>query len=293
MNAGSSRVAVVPHMLKEQPWAVRFRDDLLASLAAHPEIELVISDPAGDPVVQLRILEEHLKSRVRALVVAPLDHELIKPILLSYRREKIPVVVFDNDPGDPSLYRALIIADNRHFGRKMGEFFAEVTGGEASLVEISGMPHTSGAILRSEGFRDAISPYPGLRIIDSICGSWLFFRAREEFGRVLERHPRIDGVFAQNDEMARGAWEAAHAAGRDEEMLITGIDALRGEHGLQLVHQGKLAATLINPPPGRATADALLAVLRNEPLMQRTILQTSMFRSTERIKAWQERRART
>lgn len=292
MNAGASKVAVVPHMLKDQPWGVRFRDDLTAALVTHPEITLELADPAGDPVVQLHLLERYLQAGVRALVVAPLDNDILIPVLRGYQAAKIPVIVLDSDPGEPALYRSLIIADNRQFGRKMGEFFAEVTDGVADLVELRGMPTTTGARDRSEGFRQAIAPYPGIRIVESMVGSWLYARARDEFARALTRHPRLDGVFAQNDEMARGAWDAAHAAGRDQELLITGIDALRGEHGLQLVLQGKLAATLINPPPGRAAADALLAVLRNEPCMQRTVLQTSMFRSKERIKAWQERRAK-
>jgi ABC-type sugar transport system substrate-binding protein len=291
MNAGASKVAVVPHMLKDQPWGVRFRDDLMAALAVHPEVTLELADPAGDPVVQLHLVERYLQAGVRALIVAPLDNDILKPVLRGYQLAKIPVIVLDSDPGEPSLYRSLIIADNRQFGRKIGEFFAEVTDGVAELVEIRGMPTTSGARDRSAGFREAIAPYPGIRIVESVVGSWLYARAREEFGKALGRHTHLDGVFAQNDEMARGAWDAAHAAGRDAELLITGIDALRGEHGLQLVLQGKLAATLINPPPGRAAADALLAVLRNEPCMQRTVLQTSMFRSKERIKAWQEARA--
>lgn len=293
MNAGASRVAVVPHMLKDQPWGARFREDLEGALATHPEITLELADPAGDPVVQLRMVEAYLQAGVRALIVAPLDNDILKPVLREYLAAKIPVIMLDSDPGDPTLYRTLIIADNRQFGRKIGEFFCEVTGGTAQLVEIRGMPSTSGAQDRSEGFREAIAHRPGIRLLESVVGSWLYTRARDEFGRVLLRHPRIDGVFAQNDEMARGAWDAAHAAGREEEMLITGIDALRGERGLQLVLQGKLAATLINPPSGRAAADALLAVLRGEPCMQRTVLQTSMFRSKDRIKAWQEaRRAR-
>ena len=293
MNAGASRVAVVPHMLKDQPWGARFREDLEGALATHPR------SPLSSPIRRaIRWCSSgwsraYLQAGVRALIVAPLDNDILKPVLREYLLAKIPVIMLDSDPGDPTLYRTLIIADNRQFGRKIGEFFCEVTGGTAQLVEIRGMPSTSGARDRSEGFREAIAHRPGIRLLESVVGSWLYTRARDEFGRVLLRHPRIDGVFAQNDEMARGAWDAAHAAGREEEMLITGIDALRGERGLQLVLQGKLAATLINPPPGRAAADALLAVLRGEPCMQRTVLQTSMFRSKDRIKAWQEaRRAR-
>jgi ABC-type sugar transport system substrate-binding protein len=287
MKAGTRKVAVVPHMLRDQPWGVRFREDLESSLADHPELSLEIADPEADPLVQVRLLEGFLAQRVAALIVAPLDAGLLVEPLRAYRAARIPVIALDNDPGDPSLYEALILADNRHFGRKMGEFFVEVTGGSADLVEIRGIPSTSGALDRSAGFREAISGSPGVRIVESIVGSWLYSRAREAFAEALAQLPRIDGVFAQNDEMARGAWDAAAAAGRTEEMIITGIDALRGEHGLQLVIQGKLAATLINPPPGRAAALALLSVLRGEPVMKRTLLQTSMFRSNERIRAWQ------
>jgi len=292
MSAGTRKVAVVPHMLRDQPFAARFREDLVAALADHPEVELEIADPEADPVVQVRLLESFLQQRVSALIVDPLDAALLREPLQAYRDAGIPVIVMDSDPGDPSLYRSLILADNRHFGRKMGEFFAEVTGGRANLVEIRGMPTTSAAQDRSTGFREAIAGHPGVRVVESLVGNWLYARARQAFGEALARLPQLDGVFAQNDEMARGAWDAAAAAGRAEELLITGVDALRGEHGLQLVIQGKLAATLINPPPGRATAQALLAILNGEPVMKRTLLQTSMFRSNERIRAWQAARRR-
>jgi len=292
MSAGTRKVAVVPHMLRDQPFAARFREDLVAALADHPEVELEIADPEADPVVQVRLLESFLAQGVSALVVDPLDPALLRNALAAYRDAGVPVIALDNDPGDPSLYRSLILADNRQFGRKMGEFFAEVSGGQADLVEIRGMPTTSGAQDRSAGFREAIANHPGIRVVESLVGNWLYSRAREAFAQALARLPRLDGVFAQNDEMARGAWDAAAEVGRAEELLITGIDALRGEHGLQLVIQGKLGATLINPPPGRAAALALLAVLDGEPVMKRTLLQTSMFRSNERIRAWQAARHR-
>jgi ABC-type sugar transport system substrate-binding protein len=292
MSVATRKVAVVPHMLRDQPFGVRFREDLVAALVDHPEVELVVGDPEADPVVQVRLLQSFLAQRVSALIVAPLDPELVQAPLRAYREAGVPVIALDSDPGDPSLYRSLIMADNRQFGRKMGEFFAEVTGGSADLVEIRGMPTTSGARDRSAGFREAIAPYPGIRVVESLVGNWLYARSREAFAAALARLAHLDGVFAQNDEMARGAWDAASAVGRAEGLLITGIDALRGEHGLQLVIQGKLAATLINPPPGRAAAQALLAILGGEPVLKRTILQTSMFRSNERIRAWQVARRR-
>jgi len=292
MIEGAHRVAVVMHRLKDQPWGVRVKEELEAALADHPEISCAFLDPEGDAALQARMVEEQLLARVDALVVLPLDRGRIRAALRAHQGAEIPVIAMDADIDDPSLYRTLILADNRLFGRKMGEFFVEVTGGAADLVEIRGVPTTTGAQHRSEGFREATAG-SRVEIVHSVVGNWVYAQAREEFSRLLPRLPRLDGVFAQNDEMARAAWDAAEEAGRAHELLITGIDALKGEHGLQLVMQGKLAATLLNPNPGRPAAAALLTILAGEPCLPRIVLQTSMFRSHERIRAWQEaRRAR-
>jgi ribose transport system substrate-binding protein len=107
---------------------------------------------------------------------------------------------------------------------------------------------------------------------------------------VLGSRPRLDGVFAHNDEMACGAWDAAVDAGREDELLITGIDGMRGDRGLQMLIQGRLAATMMNPSPGPATAEALLAILRHESYMKHTVRRTALLRSNERIRSWQARR---
>lgn len=99
-------------------------------------------------------------------------------------------------------------------------------------------------------------------------------------------------MFAQNDEMARGAWDAAAAAGREHEMLITGIDAIRGENGIRMVMQGCLAATFINPSPGPAAVDALLVTLSGGRCLEKRLLRTSPLRSPGRIRAWQAARKR-
>jgi len=292
MIQGTRKVVVVMHRLKDQPWGARLKEELETSLADHPEISCEFFDPEGNPILQAQRVEEALQAAVDALVVLPLDAHRIRAALRAHPTSDVPIIALDADLDDPSLYRTLILADNRQFGRKMGEFFLDVTGGSAELVEIRGVPTTTGAQHRSAGFREATAGSK-VRIVESLVGNWVYGQAREEFARLLPRLPRLDGVFAQNDEMARAAWDAAQEAGRSDELLITGIDALKGEHGLQLVMQGKLAATLLNPIPGRAAASALLAILSGEPCLPRIVLQTSMFRSHERIRAWQEaRRAR-
>jgi ribose transport system substrate-binding protein len=280
---------VVLHRLKDQPWGLRMREELEAALRDRPELALEFADPEGDPARQAQMIEGFLGSGVAALVISPLERGPVQAVLRRHDRERIPVVLLDTDLDDPTLYRTLIVSDNRVFGRKMGEFFLEAAGGAADLLELRGAPGADASVERAEGLRQAIAG-TRVRIVESVTANWMCADARAAVTKLLPRFPRLDGIVAQNDEMARGAWEAADAAGRAQELLITGVGGLKGPYGLQLVMQGKLAATLLKPVPGEAVADALLAILAGEPVLPKQVLQTSVFRSHEAIRAWREAR---
>ena len=279
-------------MLENQPFGVRFKEEFEAELATSSvDLDVEFVDSHGNPAEQIRHLEAILGKRPDVLVLMVLDPETVKPVVRKYREAGIPVIVVDSDLGEPELYRGLLLADNRAFGRRLGEFFADASEGRAEIVEIRGVPTSSPAKLRSQGFREAIAGHPGMRVVETLTADWLYTCAREVMSAWLPRHPEVDCVFAQNDEMARGARDAACELDREEELLITGVDAIKG-HGLSMVLQGKLAASLMNPSPGRPAAAQLLAMLAGEPTLERTMLQTSLIRSNERVRTWQANRAR-
>lgn len=291
MSSQIPRVAVVLHLIENQPFGLMFKEDFEASfLAAGRAARIEFADSHGSPAEQVKHLERLLGGRVDALVVAAIDPAAVKPILRRYRDAGIPVVAVDNDLDAPDLYRTIILADNRLFGRKLGEFYVEVSGERATIAEIRGIATSAGAALRAQGFREALAGHPRMRIVDTLPGDWMYDKARDALARWLPAHPEVDGIFAHNDEMARGAFDAARAAGRERTLLITGVDAIKGE-GLSMVAQGKLAATILKPSAGRPAASQVMAILDGEPILDRLVLQTSLLRSNERIREWQGQRS--
>lgn len=286
------RVAAVLHMIADQPFGLQFKEELEAAVAESGRgLDLEFFDSHGDPAEQVEHLEAVLGSRPAALVLMAIEPESVKPVLRRYRQAGVPVIVVDNDLQEPELYRSLLLPDNALFGRKLGEFFVEVAGGRAEIVELCGFRASLPAVLRSKGFREALAGHPGMHVVETLPCDWQYARARQELARWLPAHPEVDCVFAQNDEMARGAWEVARGLGREEGLLITGVDAIKGQ-GLSMVTHGQLAATLINPSAGRPAAEQLLAVLAGEPTLPRVLLRTSLLRSNERVRAWQAARGR-
>jgi ribose transport system substrate-binding protein len=92
----------------------------------------------------------------------------------------------------------------------------------------------------------------------------------------LATNSDIDVVYAHNDPGAHGAWLAARAVGREEEMLFVGIDALPHE-GQQYVVQGILDATFLYPTGGAEAIDVALEILNGNEVPKHIVLGTRLF----------------
>ena len=62
----------------------------------------------------------------------------------------------------------------------------------------------------------------------------------------IQANPEIDGLYAANDEMLLGALEAMEAAGRTDEIVKIGCDAI--DDTLDAMKAGKVDATIAEPP---------------------------------------------
>jgi len=105
---------------------------------------------------------------------------------------------------------------------------------------------------------------------------WLEPNARKEMESALARFPKIDLVYAHNDPAAHGAYLAAAAAGREDEMIFIGVDALPQE-GRAYVQQGILDVTFEYPTGGVEAIETARALLRGEDVPKRITLNSRFF----------------
>ena len=86
-------------------------------------------------------------------------------------------------------------------------------------------------------------------VIFAADAGWSEPDARAEMESALAVHDQIDVVFGANDPSAHGAYIAARAVDREEEMVFIGIDGLPYE-GLVYVADGVFAMTIIDATGG-------------------------------------------
>ena len=131
---------------------------------------------------------------------------------------------------------------------------------------------------RHDGFWEGVDRRrnPGIEAVFTADTAWLEPNARREMESALAAHPHIDLVFAHNDPGAHGAYLAAKAAGRDEEMKFLGIDALPHE-GVRYVREGWLDVTFLYSTCAKEAIETALSIRDKRPVPKEIVVGTRRF----------------
>jgi ribose transport system substrate-binding protein len=260
-----------------EPWRVQMDADVRAAAAAHPEMRVIFKDAQNNSLTQRAQVEELVEQGVDVLLISPKEAApLTGPVAAAYQ-QGIPVIVLDREVQGEE-YTTFIGADNVRIGREAGRWIREALGGTGRIVELKGLMTSTPGQDRNRGFLEglALESHPGLEVVFSGEMEWLEPNARREMESALATNAAIDVVYAHNDPGAHGAWLAARAAGRQDDMMFVGIDALPHE-GQQYVAQGILDATFLYPTGGAEAVETALRILRGQEVPKRMVLGTRIF----------------
>lgn len=212
-----------------------------ARLAASLGCTLVGMAPAtpDDPDEQAALLEQAVASRPDAILIAPVHTTALDPALQRVVDAGIPLIYFV--ASSPAVAAdCFVTADNRTLAAAVADRLFGHLGGTGEVAILEGLPQSSTAAPRTDGFRDAAAGFSGIRIVGSAVGDYQQDGGRRAMAWLLERHARIDGVVAANDAMALGAIEALRAAGHTA--AVVGINAM--PDAIRAVRQGAMLATV-------------------------------------------------
>lgn len=262
-----------------EPWRVEFNRRLREHAATMPDVKLEILDANDQTAQQVSQVRSFINRGVDAILISPKESAGLSRVVEEAVAAGIPTIVLDRDLTYQG-YDAFVGGDNLAIGRAAGEWVVEQLGGKGSaegvVYEICGNLASTPAQERRGGFHEIVEQEPGIEIIGGLDADWKKQQAFNVFQDALKTLPEIDVVYAHNDPMAHGAYQAARAAGRADEMMFVGIDALPNE-GIQWVKDGELTATFSYPTPGEKGLDLALALLAGTDVDKRVMLPTVLW----------------
>lgn len=221
-------------------------------------MELIVLDSQNDPAKELSNVEDLITKEVKVLLINPTDSDAVASAVMAANEAGIPVVTLDRGASSGEV-ASHIASDNIAGGKMAGEFIIEKLGGAGKVVELEGIPGTSAARDRGQGFNEAISA-SSLEVVAKQTANFDRTEGLSVMENILQAQSEINAVFAHNDEMALGALEAVKASGR--EIIILGFDAT--DDAVQSVQNGEMAATVAQQPKmigslGVETASKIMA----------------------------------
>lgn len=188
-------------------------------------VELAIESAEFDNAQQTSQVENFITMGVDAIILCPADSEGIVQAVKSANQKGVPVFTADiaAKGGDVVCH---VASNNVQGGRLAGEYLAKLLHGKGNIVIID-HPTVTSVQERVKGFLEAISKYPGIKVIARQSGEGQKDKAMAVMENLLQAYPNIDGVFGINDDSALGALAAIRGSKvpNKDKIVIVGYDA--------------------------------------------------------------------
>jgi ribose transport system substrate-binding protein len=188
--------------------------------AANPNIDITLVT-ADSPADQAGDIEDLVSvQQIDALVVLPFESDpLVEPVRMA-KESGAFITVVDRGLPDTSIQDVYVAGNNTELGSVSAEYFKTRLGEGDNIVILRGIP-TVIDTERFDAFMKGIEG-SGINVLDNQFANWNRDDGFEVMQDFLSRFPDIDGVWAQDDDIAMGVVEAVRQAGREGDMFIVG-----------------------------------------------------------------------
>lgn len=201
--------------------------------------DLLVLDSQNDPAKELANVEDVLNKDIKLLLINPTDSDAVRSSIRAANRANVPVVTLDRGANGGDVL-SHVASDNVQGGMMAGELIIKTLNGTGNVVELQGVPGTSAANDRGDGFNKAVNAASGITVVASQTANFDRTQGLNVMENILQAQADIDAVFAHNDEMALGAIKAIEAANRD--IIVVGFDGT--DDAVAAVNDGTMLATV-------------------------------------------------
>lgn len=215
------------------------------------QMSVLLCDARDDPIREQYYLRTLLTRRVDGIVVTGRRAQARPPLGTALPVPVVYAFVSSTDPADCS-----VVPDEAGGAVKAIEHLTAI--GRRRIAHVTGPEHHSSAHVRAAAAAGALVRPP-------LFGEWSEAWGRQAGAMLLAEGVPVDGVFAGNDQIARGVLDTLRAAGRrvPEDVAVIGFD---NWDVMVSASQPPLSSVDMDLDGlGRTAANLLLAAINGEP----------------------------
>lgn len=234
-----------------------------------PADHLLVTNAQSDLNKQISDIKSLLDRGAQLLVVAPLNSDGLQPALDAAKAKKVPVVTIDRKvTSQPCTdYLTFIGSNFVDQGKRAADALVKSTGGSGKVAILLGASGNNVTTDRTQGFKDQLAKTPGLTVVAEQTGEFDRSKGQAVMEQLIQSHPDITAVYAENDEMGVGAVNALKTAGKTpgKDVKVVSIDGTR--NAVQLIADGSYNAVIeSNPRFGKLVFQTLQQFAAGQPI---------------------------
>ena len=177
---------------------------------------------------QISAAQQFIQDGVDYLLISAADTAGWDTVLQDAQNAGTQVILFDRTiDADESLYVASIVSDMRAEGDTAVNWLKEQNLGEYKIIHIQGVMGSAAQVGRTAAM-DEMAEAEGWTIVKQQAADWNAETAQQITQSVIDSGQDFNVIYAENDDMARGAVAALDAAnishGVDGDVVIMGFD---------------------------------------------------------------------
>ena len=208
----------------ESPFVIRVSKRLQSLLNEEDlGIEYVIYNAQRNANAQVSHVQSFISNEFDLVLLDPISYEDCAPAVDMLQEAGIPLIVFVTDVYNPGNYGYKVGSSHYESGVIEAQMAADALHGKGKIVVLEGVMGISAQYERYRGYRDVLKNYPDMEIVAEQTAAW----QKDEAYLIVQnwiRNKEFDLVLSENDNMALGAVEAVYEAGKEDEILVYGVD---------------------------------------------------------------------
>ncbi len=177
---------------------------------------------------QISAAQQFIQDGVDYLLISAADTAGWDTVLQDAQNAGTQVILFDRTiDADDSLYVASIVSDMRAEGDTAVNWLKDQNLGEYNIIHIQGVMGSAAQVGRTAAMDD-MAKSEGWKIVSQQAADWNAETAQQITQSVIDSGEDFNVIYAENDDMAKGAVAALDAAnishGVDGDVVIMGFD---------------------------------------------------------------------
>jgi ribose transport system substrate-binding protein len=193
--------------------------------------ELKVTNAQSQFSKQITDVQQLIAQGAQLLVIAPLNSDGWEPVLQQAAAKKIPIITVDRKINATACsdYLTFIGSDFHQQGERAADQMIKALGGRGKVAILLGSPGNNVTTERTDGFKERVKERaPGIEISFEQTGEFAREKGQQVTEQLIQSNPDINGIYAENDEMALGAVTALKGAGKEPgDIAIVSVDGTR------------------------------------------------------------------